>query len=132
MGAIMYPSFIIANPSKIMAVKILVNTLGQHTIAEVKQVTNKETEEILAYWVTEPRVISYRQAEGGGLAIDFTSPCPVAVTTEYAIRADYIVSILDAVSDVEQKYVEVVNSVPTTEPVAEEAVAEPEVTETAE
>ena len=129
----MYPSFIHGNLFKPMAVKILVNTLGQHTIAEVKQVTNKETEEILAYWVTEPRVISYRQAEGGGIAIDFSNPCPVAVTTEYAIRADYIVSILDAVSDVEKKYVEVVNSVPTTEPVAEEAVAEEEEsTETAE
>ena len=127
----MYPSFIHGNLFKPMAVKILVNTLGQHTIAEVKQVTNKETEEILAYWVTEPRVISYRQAEGGGLAIDFTSPCPVAVTTEYAIRADSIVSILDAVNDVEKKYVEVVNSVPTTEPVAaeEESVTEPEVVE---
>ena len=117
-----------------MAVKILVNNLGQHTIADVKQVSNKETEEIVAYWVKEPRIISYRKSEDGpGLAIDFTSPCPVAITTEYAIRADYVVSILDPVVQVEQKYVEVVNNVEgapaKVDDTAEEAPAEEEAAE---
>ena len=113
-----------------MTVKILVTNLGQHTIADVRQVSNKETEEIVAYWVKEPRNITYRQSEEGGISIDFSPTCPVAVTTEYAIRADYIVSILDPISQVEQKYVEVVNNVegepakvddtaPVEEPVAE-------------
>ena len=110
-----------------MTVKILVNSLGQHTIADVRQVSNKETEEIVAYWVKEPRNIVYRQAEdGNGIAIDFSPTCPVAVTTEYAIRADFVVSILDPIAEVEQKYVEVVNNVETDTAVvpAEEPVAE--------
>ena len=97
-----------------MTVKILINSLGQHTIAGVKQVTNKETDELVAYWVREPRLISYRaNEEGGGIAVDFSITCPVAVTTEYAIRADHVVSILDPVHQIEQKYLELVN--PTSE-----------------
>ena len=108
-----------------MAVKILVNNLGQHTIADVQQVSNKETEELIAYWVKEPRIISYRQAEEGpGLAIDMSSPCPVGVTTEYAIRADFVVSILDPIAEIEAKYVEVVNGVAPAPAAEEEAPAE--------
>lgn len=95
-----------------MAVKILVNNLGQHIIADVKQVTNKETEELVAYWVREPRQIVYRPAEEGGLIIDMSPTCPVAVTTEHAIRADSIVSILDPVESVEERYMELINPAP--------------------
>ena len=112
-----------------MTVKILINNLGQHTIADVRQVSDKETEEILAYWVKEPRTISYRKAaEGEGVSVDFMSPCPVAVTTEYAVRADSIVSILDPVPQILEKYVEIVNAVPA-EAAAEEAPAAEEAAE---
>ena len=114
-----------------MTVKILINSLGQHTIAGVKQVTNKETDELVAYWVREPRLISYRANEAGssGIAVDFSITCPVAVTTEYAIRADHVVSILDPVHQIEQKYLELVNPTPEVESTEESEV---EVTEESE
>ena len=40
-----------------MAIKVLVNQLGQHFVADVKQVTNEETKELIAYWVTDARLI---------------------------------------------------------------------------
>ena len=43
-----------------MAVKLLVSQIGQHIIADVKQVENKETKEIIAYWVKNPRVVGYQ------------------------------------------------------------------------
>ena len=46
---------------KEMAVKVLINTLGQHLIAEVKQVENKETKEIVGYWLSQPRMVFYNQ-----------------------------------------------------------------------
>ena len=42
-----------------MAIKVLINSIGQHIIADVKSVTNRETEELVAYWVTEPRRVVY-------------------------------------------------------------------------
>ena len=97
-----------------MAVKILINALGQHTIADVKQVTNKETEELVAYWLREPRLISYRSTEEGQINIDLGSTCPVGVTTEYAVSHHHIVSILDPTKSMLEKYLEIVDPEPST------------------
>ena len=42
-----------------MTVKVLVTAIGQHIVADVKQVENKETKEVIAYWITNPRTVSY-------------------------------------------------------------------------
>ena len=87
-----------------MSIKVLINAIGQHLIADVKQVENSETNEVLAYWLREPRLISYSSDEQGQLQVRFVSTCSVGVTTEYSVRADHIVSILDAREDVLESY----------------------------
>ena len=78
-----------------MAVKVLVNAIGQHIIADVKQVENTETKEILAYWVKEPRVASYVSAEEGGVNLRFSPYCLISDESEFSIRADNVVAILE-------------------------------------
>ena len=95
-----------------MSVKILINSVGQHLIADVKQVTNKETEELVAYWVREPRMIHYKPSEDGQITVDLGSPCPVGVVTEYAIKENCIASILDPIPDILSRYNEIVNPEP--------------------
>lgn len=87
-----------------MSIKVLINAIGQHLIADVKQVENSETNEVLAYWLREPRLISYSADENGGVQVRFVTTCHVGVTTEYSVRADHIVSILDAREDVLEAY----------------------------
>ncbi len=74
----MYPSFIIANPSKIMAVKVLIDSVNNHYVADVQQVENKETGETVAYWLNNPQVVSYERNEEGQLNVGFHNPCPVS------------------------------------------------------
>ena len=78
-----------------MAVKVLVNAIGQHIIADVKQVENTETKEILAYWVKEPRVATYVSAEEGGVNLRFSPYCLISDEAEFSIRADNVVAILE-------------------------------------
>ena len=127
-----------------MTVKILMTAVGQHLIADVKSVTNRDTEELLAYWLTEPRMITYMQAEDG-TAVRLSSPCPVAITTEYSVAKDHIASILDPTEAILEHYNKEVNPEPVVAdlspevktPVADptkgaEAVAEAEEEEAAE
>ena len=100
----MYPSFIIANPSKIMAVKVLIDSVNNHYVADVQQVENKETGETVAYWLSNPQVVSYERNEEGQLNVGFHNPCPVSGETEYAVRADHIVSILEPLPNVAERY----------------------------
>ena len=76
--------------------------VGQHLIADVKSVTNRETDELLAYWLTEPRMITYMQSEEG-TAVRLSSPCPVAITTEYSVAKDHIAAILDPTEAVQER-----------------------------
>ena len=94
-----------------MSTKILINALGQHLIADVKSVTNRETEELLAYWLTEARLVNYLPAEEG-TSIRLTSPCPIAVTTEYSIAKDHIVSVLEPTAEMLEHYLAEVNPEP--------------------
>lgn len=87
-----------------MALKILVNALGQHVLADVKQVENTATEEVIAYWVKEPRVISYRRGETGNTTVNFLPLCPVAVEQEYSISSHHIVSILTPTEQIVEAY----------------------------
>ena len=88
-----------------MAIKVLVNAIGQHLIADVKQVENTETKEILAYWVREPRVVSYVPGdEEGDIRVRFSSYCVLSDEAEFSIRAENIVAILEPKEDVAESY----------------------------
>lgn len=104
-----------------MAIKVLVNALGQHIVAEVKQVENKETQEVVGYWLENPRMVNYvprPEEEGGGVNVGFGPLCPLTDEQAYTVRADHIVSILEPRDDVTQSYSELVG-------VAEAPVEEP-------
>ena len=77
---------------------------GFHIIAETRVVQNKDTEEILAYWVKHPRVIQYTN-EDGKLSIGFVSHCPVSDEQEYAIASHHVTSILEPRDEVRSGYI---------------------------
>ena len=87
-----------------MAVKVLVTQLGQHVIADTKQVSRKETDELIAYWVKEPRLIIYNRDEEGNMSVNFSSFCPVSDENEFSIKETHIVSILEPRDDVLNAY----------------------------
>ena len=87
-----------------MATKILINQIGQQLIADVKQVENKETKEVVGYWLTEPRVINYDTTEDGSVSVNFGTYCLVSADTEFSVRAESIVSILDPREEVLARY----------------------------
>lgn len=94
-----------------MAVKVLVTAIGQHIIADAKQVENKETEELIGYWLGNPRLVSYgRQEEDEkGIAIQYLPYCLLSDEQSFTIKADHIVAILEPRDDVASKYQEIVN-----------------------
>lgn len=87
-----------------MAIKVLVTSIGQHLLADVKQVEDTDTNEILAYWLKDARLVSYSQNEDGGLAVSLGEYCPVATGAEFSVRRDAVVSILDPRADVLATY----------------------------
>ncbi len=115
-----------------MAVKVLVNTLGQHIVADTKQVENKETKELIAYWVKNPRLAAYSRDEEGNLAVGFSPYCVLSDEQEFTLRVESVVAILEPREDVLSEYDRVIESgagfVPADEAVEPEAV-EPEAVE---
>jgi len=115
-----------------MAIKVLVSAIGQQIISDVKQVENKETKEVVGYWLTNPRVVSYQTDEEGNVGVNFGQYCLVSNETEFSIRAEHIVTILEPREEVTERYNAIVTpetaegEVPeeTAEAVAEEAVVE--------
>ena len=91
-----------------MAVKVLVNTVGQHIVADTKQVENKETKELVAYWVVEPRIAAYNRDENGNIAVGFAPYCVISDEKEFSLRPESVVSILEPRADVIEKYNEVI------------------------
>ena len=87
-----------------MAIKILVNQIGQHIIADTKQVENKATNELIAYWVSNPRVIGYTRSEDDSIAVNFNNYCLVSDENEFSIKEGNIVAILEPRDDVLQSY----------------------------
>lgn len=92
-----------------MAVKVLVNAIGQHLIADVKQVEDSETNEIVAYWLRNAKTVSYQQTAEGQVGIQMGDFCPIAIAGEFSIRRDHIVAILDPREDVLQSYQELID-----------------------
>ena len=84
----------------IMSVKVLVSALGQQIIADAKQIENKETKDLVGYWLDKPRVIVYNTAEDGGVSLSFAPYCLVSDETAFSIRSEHIVAILEPRADV--------------------------------
>ena len=95
-----------------MAVKVLVTAIGQHIIADAKQVENKESGELIGYWLDNPRLVSYQATpedeEEKGIAIQYLPYCLLSDEQSFTVRADHIVAILEARDDVRTRYVEIV------------------------
>ena len=91
-----------------MTVKVLVTSLGQQLIAGVKQIENKETNEIVGYWLSQPRVVQYTQGEDGGVGVNFGAYCLISDEAEFSIRAEHIVAILEARDNVVEGYNKIV------------------------
>ena len=87
-----------------MAVKVLIDSVNNHYIADVQQVENKDTGEVVAYWLKHPQVVSYERNEDGQLNVGMHNPCPISGETEYAIRVDHISSILDPLPEVAARW----------------------------
>ena len=109
-----------------MAIKVLVTAIGQQIIADVKQVENKESKEVVGYWLTEPRVVTYQTDEEGNVGVNFGSYCLVSNETEFSIRAEHIVTILEPREEVTERYQTIITPADveeeTTEAEAEEKV----------
>ena len=78
-----------------MTVKVLVTAIGQQIIAETKQIENKETNEIVGYWLAQPRLVQYSQGEDGGVGVNFATYCLVSDEAEFSLRGDHVVAILE-------------------------------------
>ena len=87
-----------------MTVKILVTQVGQQIIADTKQVTRKDTEDLVAYWVTDPRVVVYSRNEDDSVAVRFSPYCFVSDEREFSIKESFVVSILEPRQDVADAY----------------------------
>ena len=89
-----------------MAVKILVSTLGQQIIADVKVIENTETGERVAYWVAQPRILGFKRGEGDQTSISFSPFCYSSDENEFSIREDFIVSVLEPREDIAKHWKE--------------------------
>lgn len=93
-----------------MTVKVLVTSLGQHIIADAKQVENKESQELVGYWLDKPRLVGYnRDEESGDIGIQYLPYCLISDEQSFTLRADHVVAILEPRDDVASRYDEVVN-----------------------
>ena len=93
-----------------MTVKVLVTNLGQHIIADAKQVENKETQELVGYWLDKPRLVGYtRDEESQDIGIQYLPYCLISDEQSFTLRADHVVAILEPRDDVAARYDEIVN-----------------------
>ena len=91
-----------------MATKVLVNQIGQHIIADVKQIENKETSEIVGYWLSQPRVVQYTKDEEDNIGVNFQPYCLISDEAEFSLRADHVVAILEPRDTVANGYTNLV------------------------
>ena len=91
-----------------MTVKILVTAIGQQIIAGVKQIENKETKELVGYWLSAPRLVQYQRDEDGQVGVNFAAYCLVSDENEFSLRSDHVVAILEPRQDVIEGYIKLV------------------------
>ena len=99
-----------------MSIKVIVSAIGQHIIADIKQIENKETNELVGYWLDNPRVVAYSRAQDtDNVSIGFVNYCLVSDEQSFSLKADHVVAILEPRADVAAKYVDVVHPAPVDE-----------------
>ena len=91
-----------------MTVKVLVTALGQQIVAGVKQIENKETNEIVGYWLSNPRTVNYTKDDEGNIGINFGAYCLISDEAEFSLRADHVVAILEPRDSVAEGYTNLV------------------------
>ena len=91
-----------------MTVKVLVTALGQQIVADTKQIENKESGDLVGYWMNNPRLVGYTQGEGDGLNVNFGPYCLVSDEASFSVRAEHIVAILEPRADVVEAYTQLV------------------------
>ena len=91
-----------------MSVKVIVTAIGQHVIADIKQIENKDTNEVVGYWLSNPRVVAYQRngEDNSNVSIGFVNYCLVSDEQEFSLKADHVVAILEPRDDVATKYIE--------------------------
>ena len=87
-----------------MTVEVLVTALGQQIVAGVKQIENKETNEIVGYWLSQPRVVQYTKDEEGNIGVNFQPYCLISDEAEFSLRADHVVAILEPREEVAEAW----------------------------
>ena len=107
-----------------MAIKVLVTAIGQQIIADVKQVENKESKEVVGYWLTNPRVVTYQTDEEGNVGVNFGAYCLVSNETEFSVRAEHVVTILEPRPEVTERYETIITPEDVAETEEEEVVEE--------
>ena len=96
-----------------MTVKVLVTQLGQQLVAGAKQIENKETNELVGYWLENPRVVGYtKNDDDDGLSVNFGPYCLVSDEASFSLRAEHVVAILEPRADVLEAYTNLVNPEP--------------------
>ena len=91
-----------------MTVKVLCTAVGQQIIADTKQIENKETNEIVGYWLSQPRVVQYSRDDEGTLGVNFGLYCLVSDEGEFSLRGDHVVAILEPRDDVVEAWTRLV------------------------
>ena len=105
-----------------MTVKVLCTAIGQQVIADTKQIENKETNEIVGYWLSQPRLVQYSRDDEGNLGVNFGLYCLVSDEAEFSLRGDHVVAILEPRDDVVEAWKRLVY--PATEETTEENVTD--------
>ena len=115
-----------------MTVKVLVTAIGQQIVTTAKQIENKETGDLVGYWMSNPRVVGYTPNEDdNGLSVNFAPYCLVSDESEFSIRSEHIVAILEPRADVVEAYLKLVTPEETSVKVegTEDAAINPDVVE---
>lgn len=87
----------------LMTVKVLITAIGEHIIADASQVEDSVSDQVIGYWVKNPRLISYRNTDGE-LVAGLAKYCTVASDTEFAFSSHYIVAVLEPKEEVLNTY----------------------------
>ena len=92
-----------------MTVKVLVTAIGQQIVADTKQIENKESGDLVGYWLNNPRLVGYTKSEDDdGLSVNFGPYCLVSDEASFSVRAEHIVAILEPRADVVEAYTKLV------------------------
>ena len=97
-----------------MSIKVLVTSTNQHVIADIKQIENSDTKQVLGFVLKDAKVVIYVQAkdDSGTLNIRLVDFCAVATEDEFTVREDFVKVLLEPRPEVVEAYNNIVNPAP--------------------